>query len=54
MKHDYMIFGYRVRSDFELNAYACEFDEPEIIVENGQVSCINEELEEDGFYFSLV
>lgn len=53
MKHDYLIFGYRVRSAFELDAYACAFDEPEIIVENGQISCFNEELEEVGFYFSL-
>ena len=54
MTFDYMIFGYRVRSAFDLNAYACEFDEPEIIVENGQVSCNNEDLIEHGFYFSLV
>ena len=53
MNHDYIIFGYRVRSAFELDAYACDFDTPEIIVENGQISCFNEELAEDGFHFSL-
>lgn len=53
MKHDYMIFGYRVRSAFALDAYHCEFDEPEIIVESGRISCNTEDLEVDGFYFSM-
>lgn len=53
MTHNYLIFGYRVSSAFELDAYTCDFDDPEIIVENGQISCINEDLIEHGFYFSL-
>lgn len=53
MKHDYLIFGYRVRSDFELDAFAYEFEVPEIIVESGQITCNGDDLQEDGFYFSL-
>lgn len=50
MKHNYMIFGYRVYSEFELDAYESEFDKPDVIVENGQISCDKEALVEDDFY----
>lgn len=53
MTHNYMIFGYRVNSAFELDAYASDFDHPDVIVENGQISCFNETLVEAGFYSEL-
>lgn len=53
MTYNYLIYGYRVSSEFELDAYSCDFDDPEIIVENGRVSCLSKAFEEEGFYFSL-
>lgn len=53
MRHNYMIFGYRVSSAFELDAYTTEFDQPDVIVENGQISCSNEAFLEDGFHIDL-
>lgn len=48
-----MIFGYRVNSAFELDAYVSDFEQPDVIVENGQISCYDEAFVEAGFYFDL-
>ena len=53
MTHNYMIFGYRVRSAFELDAYPSDFDQPDIVVENGQIPCYSEAFVNAGFHFEL-
>ena len=53
MRHNYMIFGYRVSSAFELNAYESDFDHPDVIIEKGQISCFNDAFVKAGYHYDL-
>lgn len=53
MNHSYMIFGYCVNSEFELDAFSSSFDQPEIDIVKGQVPYFSQDRNEADLYSEI-